>query len=300
MSAMQDDFDRLGIFKEMSYITIRDQYDKKDSQKTRSAFKGKQMYCDGSKEKSATADGYFGPFIRIFNGDNKIDYGRLIRIQRKESSKKNKGKAWIPPNGTHHLLGLGSTIDTFSGPIPYFKPITKLKSQRVPQQKNFYTSPGKKGCGSYIDITIGKYPSYKSDPYDKKPDNEQSSSIGKQFYLSMHPQEYFDKNPYYEARTKKRPSTGSVISKTMQSKSVFKPSSTPKLLGGCKDGCFSPFPYYSPDKSKKIVSEKFDRPPIKMPFCPKPYPISSIVEVNIKRRINSSNYKSSNPSIFDR
>ncbi|CAH8428959.1 unnamed protein product [Schistosoma intercalatum] len=300
MPTMQADFDRLGIFKEMSYVTIRDQYDKQDSHQTRSAFKGKQMYCDGFKLKSANTDGYFGPFTRIFTGDNKIDLERLIRIQRKESSKKIRGKAWAPPNGTHHLLGLGSSIDTFSGPIPYFRPITRLNNQMKSHKKNFYTSPAKKGCGSYIDITIGKYPNYKSDPYDKikKTSVKESSSSGKQFYLNMHPQQYFDKNPYHQVRIKRRPFT-STTKNSIHPRSVFKPASASKLMGGCKDGCFSPFPHYTSDRPKKTVLIKYTKPPLKIPSCPKTYPITSILELNVKRRINSSNYKNFKPSAID-
>nr|CAX72978.1 Protein saal1 [Schistosoma japonicum] len=297
---MLADFDRLGIFKEMSYHTIGDPYDKKESRTIRSAFKGKQMYCDGFKEKSATPDGYFGPFIRIYNGDNKISLERLKRLQRKESAEKIRGKAWVPPNGPHHIHGSGSFLDTFSGPIPYFKPLTVVRKQRVSSRINIYTSPSKKGCGSYVDITIGKYPSYKSDPYNKKlkSSNKEGSSSGKQFYLNMHPQQYFDKNPYHRVSMRRRPFS-KTHNKPFYSKLVFKPSSAPKLIGGCKDGCFSPFPHYSSDRPRKTVLIKSSKPALKIPSCSKTYPISSVLELNIKRRINSSNYKNVKTSLFD-
>nr|CAH8834211.1 unnamed protein product [Trichobilharzia regenti] len=198
MKTVESDLDRLGIFKEMSYHTIQDPYDKPNKRSTRSAFKGKQMYCSGSKERSATADGYFGPFTRIYNGDSKIDLGRLARLQRIESAKKIRGKDWIPPSGSHSLHGLGSTLDTFSGPVPYMKPTVITKHIKLDHRRNFYTSPAKKGCGSYIDITIGKYPKYKSDAYDKRPktNKSQSSTSDKVFYLNLHPVDYFDRNPY--------------------------------------------------------------------------------------------------------
>ncbi|VDP98206.1 unnamed protein product [Trichobilharzia regenti] len=300
MKTVESDLDRLGIFKEMSYHTIQDPYDKPNKRSTRSAFKGKQMYCSGSKERSATADGYFGPFTRIYNGDSKIDLGRLARLQRIESAKKIRGKDWIPPSGSHSLHGLGSTLDTFSGPVPYMKPTVITKHIKLDHRRNFYTSPAKKGCGSYIDITIGKYPKYKSDAYDKRPktNKSQSSTSDKVFYLNLHPVDYFDRNPYRHV-TIRRSHPSKTQSKPSFQKTVFKPSSGPKSPGGCKDGCFSPFPSYTSKRPRKSAQVKSAIPILKIPGCPKTYPISSILEVNIRRRINSSNYKSIRTSIFD-
>ncbi|CAH8432804.1 unnamed protein product [Heterobilharzia americana] len=300
MNEIQADLERLGIFKEMSYHTIRDPYDKPNSRIVRSAYKGRQMYCSGSKQRSATADGYFSPFTRIFSGDNKIDIERLMRMQRKESAKKNKGKPWIPSNGSHKLLGFGSSLDTFSGPTPYFKSTVKTKHEKLDHRRNFYTSPAKKGCGSYIDITIGKFPAYKSDPYDKrsKQDTGQSRLTGKHFYLNLHPEDYFDRNPFRHVAVKRGP-PDKTQSPSSYRKNVFKPSSGPKSIGGCKDGCFSPFPKYTPNRPRKYEKTKSSKPPLKIPSCPKSYPISSILEVNIKRRINSSNYKEMKTSIFN-
>lgn len=280
------DFDTLGIFKEMSYNTIGVPFSNNVT-KIRSVYKGKQMCTNGSKTKSANNDGYFNNFIRIFNGDCKIDYGKYIRRQKIVSSKLNKGKSWIPPHNTPKLNGYGSHYNTFSGPIQYMRPTVKSKSTYKSEKKNFYTSPGKKGTSSYVDVTINKYPNYQNDPYDKKYKN--LNKILKPFYLNMYSKKYFNENPYQNIKMTKRLPASSSSNKIF--KNVFKPSSFPKTMGGCKDGCFNSYPIYKTQFVKPNKCAKIHNVVFKLSSGPKPYPITSIIDVNIKKKINIKNYK---------
>ena len=58
--AAKTDLDRMGIFKELGYITVGDPYVPPNSKPFNvSASKGKQMLIDGTKTKSAQQAGYF-------------------------------------------------------------------------------------------------------------------------------------------------------------------------------------------------------------------------------------------------
>ncbi|OUM70556.1 hypothetical protein PIROE2DRAFT_1067, partial [Piromyces sp. E2] len=73
--------------------------------------------------------------------------------------------------------GKGSIYGTFDQQYPLYdkekenhtksKPSTPSKAT-AKINKNIYTNPAKKGVGyGYVDVTIGKYYEYMSDPYDR-------------------------------------------------------------------------------------------------------------------------------------
>ncbi|CAL8104077.1 unnamed protein product [Calicophoron daubneyi] len=295
---MKPDLDRLGIFKEMAYHTINDRYRNAESSvQNTSAHKGRQMSSSGFKTRSALSDGYFSEFRRIFSGDCRVDMASVVRKQRSASKKLDIGKDWVPASGNKQPSGFGSCYGTFSGPIPHLKPTVRPIKVVRNQAKNILTTPGKKGCGSYADVTISHYPHHSTDPYDrvdqfrkKEADaHKQMTEKKGPFYSSTQPITYFDQNPYRTVRLRGRAHSATVRS-TYKAKVPFKPSSPSKWDGGCKAGCFDPFPAYKPEHFRITKSAKSSSPIFRLSTGPMPYPVVSIVDKNVTRSINSANY----------
>ena len=62
--------------------------------------------------------------------------------------------------------GVGDYYGTFHGPWERFDPAQRPQGPLIFEPTNFLTRPGKKGTGyGYIDVTLNKYPGYKSEPY---------------------------------------------------------------------------------------------------------------------------------------
>lgn len=296
-STLGPDLERMGIFKEMSYHTVRDPYVSALANQS-SNFKGKQMAVGHAKSRSALRDGYFTEFQRIFAGDSLADMAAIIRMQRKAAKKLIRGKDWVPPSTTKPITSSGSNYDTFTGPIPYFKPDTTRLSGQFPHQKNILTSPGKKGTGSYVNVTLNPYPLHQADPYDRaemlhrNETNEQRSMTGnrKPFYTRLRESEYFDLNPFRNEKLTKR--NQSMPTKTSnRTGPPFKPSNPGKKAGGCKAGCLNPFPTYQASTVSLKKSNVTRKAALRFAGCSLPYPISSIVNMNVKRAVNTSNYK---------
>ncbi|KAF8570814.1 hypothetical protein P879_00893 [Paragonimus westermani] len=297
VSKMRPDLDRLGIFKEMSYHTIKDPYVESQFERSGSRHRGRQLLAGGRKLKSALPDGYFTEFKRIFAGDNKLDIVNLIRKQRSSMKRRNIGKDWIPSVPSKPISSSGSSYGTFSGPFSYFKPMPIKQSPSRTVGRNIITCPGKKGNGSYVDITMNPYPKHSVDQYDlteklrRKELSNERSHIHKNgpFYNRTHSSCFFDPNPYHIKNARGRSHSAPLRPQTAKWL-PFKPSSPAKLDGGCKDGCFDSFPSYQSDKprSEKPLSRNS---PFHFATCPLTYPIASIVSTNVKRSVNSSNYK---------
>ncbi|XP_030904818.1 cilia-and flagella-associated protein 96 isoform X2 [Melopsittacus undulatus] len=283
----KSDLERVGLFSEMSYITIGDKYVSHYMRPfNEAASKNKQMLPGGSKTMSALQAGYFDPeFVRVFNGEAYTDPVQLRRRHRLAESKKNLGKAFLPSNGDKWPCGLGSYYGTIGGSYPYFSPQVREKVRYVSPGKNFYTNPGKKGTGyGYANLTIGEQYEYLPEEYDL------ARIIAK---------EYFDKNPYFTDKPlppmKKSPSEKRVAL-------PFIPSSPAKKAGGMKGGTFDPYPSHSAEpyvvKDTKGVTSARERQIFHPPPGPKSRPVTSIVTLNVQRSLNANNYKTAQLTFF--
>lgn len=303
--AGKTDMDRVGLFQEMKYHTIGDPF-KGGAGTTRfnvAAGKGKQMLTTVTKSKTAHADGYFENFQRVFDGEAYSDPIKQRRLHRLEESKKKVAKEFVPSSYPKKMCGVGSHLGTFSGNISSFSAVSRSSGAYKPPGKNVMTNPGKQGTGyGYIGVTIGKYPDYKGDKYDRYRDEmkkdleyHKNKTAGKSsFKLNMHPQDYFDSNPW---RNEKGTRDGyRELPKVERVSPPFRPSNPGKKPGGCKAGTLEPFPSYSSnpyERKRSKPTEKNSSGKVFMPNSgPKSAPCHSIVGVNAIRSINSQNFRS--------
>ncbi|CAH8507237.1 unnamed protein product [Dicrocoelium dendriticum] len=293
---LKPDLERTGIFKEMSYHTIRDPYVGPFASLS-SNFKGKQMTVSHAKSKSALSDGYFTEFRRTFTGDSKLDLATVFRMQRKEAKKLIRGKDWMPSSSSKPITSSGSTCDTFTGPIAFFKPNTR-QVDIFTHQRNIVTSPGKKGSGSYVNVTLNPYPLHMADPYDRAEKlqlrvatEQRSLAKGrKPFYSRLRESEYFDGNPFRAVKLAKK-SHSAPTKLVKKVRPPFKPSNPAKKDGGCKAGCFNAFPTFQSSPASSQKGKLPHQTALYIPRCCLPYPISSIVDINVRKVVNTSNYK---------
>ncbi|KAL8607336.1 hypothetical protein ACOMHN_039486 [Nucella lapillus] len=299
------DMDRIGLFQEMTYVTIGDRYKSTAGHGFNdTAGKGKQMLPGGSKERSALQMGYFAEkYGRVFDGEAYSDPIKLRRVHRLQESKKNLSKPFLPSSGDKKASGLGNHYGTLSGPVLAFSPVGKAsKSGKVPG-KNVLTNPGRHGTGyGYVGVTLAKYPNNMTDPYEndrerarKEVAQHKASMKAGAFRLNLHPSDFFDGNPY---RTDKPlPPVRKTISAGPKDVKPFKPSSPGKKPGGSKIGTFETYPKHSEDS----YNPKLKRHPqvvnksgkIFMPSQgPKSVPTHSILDQNVVRTINVQNYRS--------
>ncbi|KAF7256162.1 hypothetical protein EG68_04923 [Paragonimus skrjabini miyazakii] len=236
---MKPDLDRLGIFKEMSYHTVKDPYGESQFERLGSRHRGRQLLIGGRKLKSALPDGYFTEFKRIFAGDNKLDIVSVMRKQRNLLKKRNVGKDWIPGVPSKPISSSGSSYGTFSGPLNYFKPTSIKQSSSRVVGRNILTCPGKKGPGSYVDITINPYPKHSVDQYDLIEKLRKKELISERvqvhtkgpFYTRTHSSCFFDPNPYHVKIARGRSHSAPPRQQT-EKWLPFKPSSPAKHDGG--------------------------------------------------------------------
>ncbi|KAF6083757.1 hypothetical protein HJG60_001848 [Phyllostomus discolor] len=295
------DMERIGLFSEMSYVTVGDKYESPFNRPfNEAASRKRQMLPGGSKVMSSLQAGYFDPhFVRVFEGEGYVSLNQVRRRNMMEEAKKNLGKAFLPSNGDKKPCGVGSYYGTIGGPVPFFSAQSRPREKYEAPGKNLYTNPGKKGTGyGYANVTIGKQPSHSADFYDAakqnfKKQNEEHHHLlkGAPFKLNLYPREYFDTNPYFlekplppikKAETKAAPG------------GPFKPPSPGKKAGGMKAGTFDPYPSHSADPyavklTKQTLSQgaKIFHPP----GGPKSRPIQSIMTLNVKKALNTKNYK---------
>ncbi|XDV37125.1 hypothetical protein PO909_006784 [Leuciscus waleckii] len=296
----KSDMERIGIFKELGYISIGDKYTPFIYRPFNdSAYKNKQMLPGGVKSKSALQTGYFDTeFKRIFEREALTDPVRIARQYKIQQAKKNIGKAFLPSNGEKKTCGMGSYYGTIGGPI---QAMSTLQIPRKPNKsagKNFYTNPPKKGSYGYPDITLSKMVSYSSDPYDRAKEmlkreimSHKSMLKGGAFRLNLHPNECFDSNPYKFDKPLPPPK------KTDGKKHFmvpFKPSSPSKKNGGMKAGTFDSYPSYSAEpygtkKTKSSMTNKEGKIFHPSPG-PKSTPVKSIISLNANKAVNATNY----------
>jgi len=151
-STTKPDMDRIGLFKEMEYVTIKDPF--KEAARfsfNEAAYKQKQMLSRGSKERSTgSLAGYFDKEFKILPGSyvDPISMRRKMRLKEKEKNIVNK--PFVTMYRTRSPEGLGSFFGTFQGPIKDIDPTKskyREKSKYEAEQINFKVNPSKKGTG---------------------------------------------------------------------------------------------------------------------------------------------------------
>uniref|UniRef100_A0A8C9S166 Cilia-and flagella-associated protein 96 n=1 Tax=Scleropages formosus TaxID=113540 RepID=A0A8C9S166_SCLFO len=287
----KSDMERIGLFKEMGYISTGDKYVPFVYRPfNESAYKNKQILSSVPKKKCGLQVGYFeSQYRRIFEGEAFADPGKLRRQYKMQQAKRNVGKAFLPSSGEQRPSGAGSYYGTLSGPV---KAMSALQIARKPYKapgKNFVTNPPKKGSGyGYPNVTLSKLESYSADPYDRTREilkremrAHRSLMKGPAFHFNLHPMEYFDNNPYKADRPlppMKNPE------KIKASLVPFRPSSPGKRIGGMKAGTFEAYPSHSADayglKTSRAASVKKDGKVFHPSSGPKSMPVKSILDMN--------------------
>ncbi|XP_067838239.1 cilia-and flagella-associated protein 96 isoform X2 [Heptranchias perlo] len=258
------------------------------------AYKGKQMLLEGSKLKSGTQAGYFEPeFMRIFIKEGYTDQVKLRRQRKLKAAEKNLGGVFLPSHGDKKSSGLGSYYGTIGGSVKAFSGLIQTKPPFAPENRNIYTSPGKKGTGyGYAHVSIGAQYEHSPDAYTIK-DTKKENYLGGPFRLNLYPRDYFDSNPY--SSDKVLPP----IKRVAPAKKIitaFKPTSPAKMPGGMKAGTFDLYPAHFSTLTKylkegPIISDH-------LVFRPNPglksRPVRSVLAANVNRVVNNMNYKSVN------
>ncbi|XP_072371995.1 cilia-and flagella-associated protein 96 [Scyliorhinus torazame] len=287
----KSDMERVGLFQEMSYVTVQDPYiDTMSKPFNEGAYKGKQMLLEGSKTKSATQAGYFdNEFMRIFQKEAYTDQVKLRRQAKLSATKNNLNGVFFPSQGAKQWSGLGSYYGTIGGPYKAFSGLTKQKLPFVPENKNFFTNPGKEGTGyGYANLTIGPSYEHAPDAYVVK-DTKKEQLIDGPFRLNLYPKEYFDSNPYKSERILP-PIKQAAAAKKIET--PFKPSSPGKSTGGMKAGTFDVYPAHF-STLNKVPKEAPTTGLVFRPTAgPKSRPVKSVLAANINRVVNNLNYKS--------
>ena len=239
---------------------------------------------------------------RIMEGEAYTDIVKIRRKDRLQQAKQNLSKSWTPTSNTKLPSGVGSNYGCFSDHTESFSATTKQKEKYKSPGRNFLTTPGKQGTGyGYVNVTIGSYQKYASEPYDGSKEirkKELAADIkqrkGGAFKLSTHGKDYFDENPYQSKKPLPPSKESQQISK--QKFKPFMPSSPAKCIAGCKAGTFTKYPEHSKDsyvtakKGDKDASKKYIGGIFRPSPCPKSMPTQSIVAQNVHQKMNSSNF----------
>ncbi|XP_010753496.2 cilia-and flagella-associated protein 96 [Larimichthys crocea] len=304
----KNDMERLGVFKEMSYISVGDKYIPHTNRPfNESAYRSRQMQAGIAKQRCALQNGFFDKtFNRIFEREALSDPLKLARQKRLEQGKKNLDKAFLPCNAVKNPCGSGSYYGTLSGPVEAMSPLSVPRKTHRPPGRNIFTSPPKKGSGySYPNVTLSKIELYASDPYGRAKEAlkreatvHRSKLRGGPFKLNLHPSDYFQGNPYRSDKPLP-PANKAVPPGQKVSPVPFKPPSPSKKIGGMKAGTFDTYPSHSADPYVIRRSKKSNQEPVFRPAPgPKSTPVKSIITVNVNRSVHSANYTSAIPTVM--
>ncbi|XP_015254361.1 PREDICTED: UPF0602 protein C4orf47 homolog, partial [Cyprinodon variegatus] len=114
------------------------------------------------------------------------------------------------------------------------------------------------------------------------------------FRINLHPQDYFQDNPYHSSKTLPPAQKPRPLQKKVPMV-PFKPPSPSKRIGGMKAGTFDAYPSHSADPYAPRCSKPTNQGPVFHPASgPKSMPVKSIISANINRKIYSANYTSTN------
>ncbi|XP_034739180.1 UPF0602 protein C4orf47 homolog isoform X2 [Etheostoma cragini] len=215
----KSDMERLGIFKEMSYISVGDKYTPPTNRPfNESAYRSRQIQAGVAKQRCALQNGFFEKsFKRIFEREALSDQIRLARQNRIQLTNKNLGKAFLPCNGVKKPCGSGSYYGTLSGPVEAMSPLSVARKGRRSPGRNIVTSPPKKGSGySYPNVTLSKLELYASDPYSRA---KEIMEVGGMKAGTFDPYPSHSADPYVIRR-----------SKPANQEPIFRPAPGPKSV----------------------------------------------------------------------
>uniref|UniRef100_A0A8D0A6F1 Cilia-and flagella-associated protein 96 n=1 Tax=Sander lucioperca TaxID=283035 RepID=A0A8D0A6F1_SANLU len=282
----KSDMERLGIFKEMSYISVGDKYTPPTIRPfNESAYRSRQMQAGVAKQRCALQNGFFDKsFKRIFEREALSDPLRLARQNRIQLTKKNLGKAFLPCNGVKKPCGSGSYYGTLSGPVEAMSPLSVARKAHRSPGRNIVTSPPKKGSGyRFMARTLSEVAHNHSIMYLIYSPIHRSKLRDGPFKLNLHPGDYFQGNPYRS--DKPLPPVYKPLPAAQKLSAVpFKPASPSKKVGGMKAGTFDPYPLHSADPYVIRRSKPTNQEPIFRPAPgPKSVPVKSIITLNVNR-----------------
>jgi hypothetical protein len=198
-------------FSPPAFITIGDEYDKKDQIPDR--YKGKNFKTAGAK-KGALGDALFQKkFLSLSEGDKYVDSGYFDKRARLENEKKKLNpQGFKYANPPKKACGSGTYFGTFSERNPpkhevEYDVVQRGQSPDKAHQhlKNITTKPPPKGTYGFPGRSIGKGNEYKyiSDPYDGERRKDalaakQSAKkiVGAPFKGSCKHTEFFDETPH--------------------------------------------------------------------------------------------------------
>uniref|UniRef100_A0A3B3XW46 Cilia-and flagella-associated protein 96 n=1 Tax=Poecilia mexicana TaxID=48701 RepID=A0A3B3XW46_9TELE len=267
----KSDMERLGVFMEMSYISAGDKYTSANSHDpfNESAYRSRQMQAGVTKQPCALQSGFF---------DN--EPLRLAQRNRMQQATKNLGKAFLPCNIFTKIFKYVST-----------SPLTVPKKAQHSPGHSILISPPKKGSGySYPNVTLSKMDLYVSDPYDRaKEAHKREGAIHHSklrdgpFRINLHPQDYFQVNPYCNHKAlppaQKPPQPQKNVSTV-----PFIPLTPSKRIGGMKAGTFDVYLSHSADPYVIHRSKPVNQQPVFRPAPgPKSTPVKNIISVNVDR-----------------
>ncbi|XP_047441410.1 UPF0602 protein C4orf47 homolog [Mugil cephalus] len=302
----KSDMERLGVFKEMSYISVGDKYTPLSSRPfNEAAYQSRQMQAGFAKQRCALQNGFFEKsFKRIFEHEALSDPLRQARQNHIQQAKKNLGKAFLPSNGVKKPCGSGTYYGTLSGPVEAMSPLSVTEKTHHSPGRNIITSPPKRGSGySYPNLTLSKIELYASDPYGRSKEVlKKEAAIHRAklrngpFKFNLHPRDYFQDNPYHSDKPLPPPHKPLPPAKNT-STAPFKPSSPSKRTGGMKAGTFDSYPSHSANSYVIRRSKLASQQPIFRPVPgPKSTPVKSIITVNVNRSVHSAKYPTTIPS----
>jgi len=276
------------------------------------------------KIRAANQDGYFDKeFRRIFEKEGPGKQGAAgdggAKSKNKDGRVKLEQPPYIPPAPGKLNSGVGSYYGTFHGPWERFDPGQKKQGPLIFEPTNFLTRPGKKGTGyGYLDVTLNKYPEYKSEPYKaaatlanmvkgKRGDGRVKISDSP-FVSTIHEQETFDNGDCYRPpkKTLKPPKKKKPLGFVpFKQERVFVPSNPGKIDGGCRAGGFQKWPsHYPKDPYARIGPEYFKDEMNKdgkkylriNTTCPYSQRFTSHIDQIVKKEINTHNYRTRAPT----
>jgi len=195
------------MFSPPAFITIGDEYDKKDRLPER--YKGKNLKTAPPKKGNLNDALFQKQFLSLSQGDKFVDPGLYERRSRLESEKKKlTPQGFKFANPPHRPGGSGTYFGTFSEKAPpkHEPEFAVTKKGEKPDDakahlKNFVTNPPKKGTFGVPGTTLshGDEFKYVSDPYDGAKRREVLASkesskkiVGPAFKSSCRKADYFD------------------------------------------------------------------------------------------------------------
>ncbi|XP_062249428.1 cilia-and flagella-associated protein 96 isoform X2 [Platichthys flesus] len=254
----KSDMERLGVFKEMSYISVGDKYTSPSNRPfNESAYRSRQIQAGIAGLQSVFFE---KSYKRIFEREALSDPLRLARQNRIQQAKKNLGKAFVPYNGVKKPYP-NVTLSRFElyASDPYDKAKDVLKREAAIHRSKLRDGP---------------------------------------FKLNLHPRDYFQGNPYHSNKPLlpaqkplppaqnispvpfKPPSPGKRIGgiKAGTFNTYPSHSADPVIIRRSKDTNHEPI--FRPARG------------------PKSTPVKSIITMNVNRTVHSANYISSFPPMM--